>query len=49
MEYTLIKPSGERMQFYVESVGELYQRIYGGVLLKNNGQPLLKLVDKLAA
>ena len=49
MEYTLIKPSGERMQFYVESVAEMYQRIYGGVLLKNNGQPVLKLVDKLAA
>ena len=49
MMYTLIKPSGERMQFYVESVAEMYQRIYGGVVLKNNGQPHLKLVDKLAA
>ena len=48
MEYTLVKPDGSRMQFYVESVGELYQRIYGGVLLKNN-RPNLKLVDKLAA
>lgn len=48
MEYTLIKPSGERMQFYVEAVAEMYQRIYGGVLLKNN-RPYLKLVDKLAA
>lgn len=49
MEYTLIKPSGERMQFYVEAVAEMYQQIYGGVLLKRNGQPVLKLVDKLAA
>ena len=49
MIYTLIKPTGERMQFYIESVAEMYQRIYGGVLLKRNGQPVLKLVDKLAA
>ena len=49
MIYTLIKPSGRRMQFYVESVAEMYQRIYGGVLLKNNGEPHLKLVDRLAA
>ena len=49
MEYTLIKPSGERMQFYVESVAEMYQRIYGGVLLKNNGKPCLKLVAQKAA
>ena len=49
MEYTLILPSGRRMQFYVESVAEMYCRIYGGVLLKRNGEPLLKLVDKLAA
>ena len=49
MEYTLIKPSGERMQFYVAAVAEMYQQIHGGVLLKNNGKPLLKLVDRLAA
>ena len=49
MEYTLIKPSGERMQFYVEAVAQMYQTIYGGVLLKRNGKPLLKLVDRLAA
>jgi hypothetical protein len=49
MEYTLILPSGRRMQFYLESVAEMYQGIYGGVLLKSNGQPVLKLVDRLAA
>lgn len=49
MEYTLILKSGRRMQFYVESVAEMYQTIYGGVLLKNNGKPCLKLVDRLAA
>jgi|LakMenEpi03Aug12_release.lakeMendotaPanAssembly.Ray.scaffolds.fasta_scaffold3877203_1 hypothetical protein len=49
MEYTLVKPNGQRMQFYVLSVAEMYQTIHGGLLLKNNGQPVLKLVDKLAA
>lgn len=49
MEYTLIMPTGRRMQFYVESVAEMYQRIYGGVLLKNNGKPCLKLVAQKAA
>ena len=49
MEYTLILPSGRRMQFYVESVAEMYCKIYGGVLLKRNGQAHLKLVDRLAA
>jgi hypothetical protein len=48
MEYTLIMPSGRRMQFYVESVAEMYRTIYGGVLLKNN-KAQLKLVDRLAA
>jgi len=49
MEYTLIMKNGRRMQFYVLAVAEMYQRINGGVLLKNNGQPHLKLVDRLAA
>jgi hypothetical protein len=49
MPFTLIKPTGERMQFYILSLAETYQQIYGGVLLKNNGLPHLKLVDKLAA
>ena len=49
MEYTLIMKSGRRMQFYIESVAEMYQRIYGGVLLKNNGKPCLKLVAQKAA
>jgi hypothetical protein len=49
MEYTLITKNGRQMKFYIQGVAELYQRIHGGVLLKNNGQPMLKLVDKLAA
>lgn len=49
MIWTLVKPSGERMQFYFLAVAEMYQTIHGGVLLKNNGEPYLKLVDKRAA
>jgi hypothetical protein len=49
MEYTLIMKSGRQMKFYVLAVAEMYQQIHGGVLLENNGRPLLKLVDKLAA
>jgi hypothetical protein len=49
MQFTLIMKNGQQMQFYIESVAEMYQTIYGGVLLKNNGRPHLKLVDKLAA
>jgi len=49
MPYTLIMKNGRQMKFYIESVAEMYQRIHGGVLLKNNGQPVLKLVDRLAA
>ena len=48
MDYTLIKPNGTRMQFYLESVALMYQTIHGGVLLVRN-RPLLRLVDKLAA
>jgi hypothetical protein len=48
VEYTLIMKNGKQMQFYVLSLAETYQTIYGGVLLKNN-RPMLALVDKLAA
>jgi hypothetical protein len=48
MEYTLIMKNGREMNFYLLSVAEMYQTIYGGVLLKNN-RPYLRLVDKLAA
>ena len=49
MPYTLILKDGRQMKFYIESVAEMYRNIYGGVLLKDNGRPVLKLVDKLAA
>lgn len=48
MDYTLIKPNGTEMKFYLESMAELYQSIYGGRILYK-GRPMLKLVDKLAA
>jgi len=48
MPYTLIMKD-RQMGFYILDVAEMYQRIYGGVLLNNNRRPLLRLVDKLAA
>lgn len=48
MPYTLILKD-RQMKFYILAVAEMYQQIYGGVLLKDNGRPVLKLVDKLAA
>jgi hypothetical protein len=48
MPYTLIMKD-RQMGFYILELAEMYQRIYGGVLLKSNGQPCLKLVDRLAA
>jgi hypothetical protein len=46
MNYTLIKPDGTEMKFYIRSVAELYLSIHGGRIV---GKPELKLVDKLAA
>jgi hypothetical protein len=46
MNYTLIKPNGTEMKFYLRAVAELYQQINGGRIV---GVPELKLVDKLAA
>lgn len=34
MKYTLITKNGKIKQFYVESLANLYQEIYGGVVLK---------------
>jgi hypothetical protein len=47
MPYTLILKD-RQMKFYILAVAEMYQGIYGGILL-NNDRPLLKLVDRLAA
>jgi hypothetical protein len=46
MNYTLIKPCGTEMKFYLRTVAELYQRLHGGRIV---GVPELKLVDRLAA
>lgn len=48
MDYTLVLPNGKTMEFYLQEIAELYQRLYGGILLKK-GRPALRLVDKLAA
>ena len=48
MQYTLIKPNGSEMKFYLQEMAELYQSIYGGRILYN-GRPMLRLVDKKAA
>lgn len=47
--YTLIKPNGQQMKFYVLAVAEMYQRNHGGILLTGLGRPQLRLVDKRAA
>lgn len=44
MEYTLVMPTGRRMQFYLRSVAELYQSLNGGYILTNDGRAALKLV-----
>jgi hypothetical protein len=46
MNYTLIKPNGTEMKFYLRAVAELYQKINGGRIV---GVPELKVVDTLAA
>ena len=33
MPYTLITENGKVMQFFIQSVAELYQTIYGGVVV----------------
>ena len=46
MQYTLIKPDGSEMKFYLREMAELYCTIYGGRVV---GKPNLVLVDKKAA
>jgi len=36
MEYTLITKQGRVMQFYIESVAQLYQSLNGGVIITKN-------------
>ena len=45
MNYTLILPTGKIMTFYIKSLAETYQNIYGGTLvtkeaLYNNSNPV---------
>lgn len=43
MTYTLITKQGRVLQFFVLAVAELYQTLYGGVVVTNE---VLKEVDK---
>ena len=48
MRYTLVRPNREPMKFYIRELAEVYQSIYGGILLDGK-KPALRLVEKLAA
>ena len=43
MKYTLITANGSIQQFYVKSVADLYQKLYGGVVFTQ--QILTEMVD----
>ena len=50
MKYTLLTANGSIKQFYVKSVADLYQRLYGGVvfssqILDQNGLSLDNSAD----
>ena len=36
MRFTLITKNGRIMQFYVQSVAEMYRNLYGGVLVSED-------------
>jgi hypothetical protein len=36
MQYTLIMPNGKIMQFYLQAMAEMYQRLNGGVVVTND-------------
>ena len=36
MQYTLIMRKGKVMQFYIQAMAELYQNLYGGVIVTND-------------
>lgn len=35
MQFTLITKEGKVMQFFIQAVAEMYQTIYGGVVVTN--------------
>lgn len=43
MRYTLIQKNGKTRKFYILGVAEMYQSLYGGVVLDSD-KPVLKLV-----
>jgi hypothetical protein len=46
MSYTLIKPNGTEMKFYLRETAMLYLKIHGGRIV---GPPQLTVVNKIAA
>lgn len=36
MQYTLITSNGKVMQFYIQAMAEMYQNLYGGVIVTND-------------
>ena len=36
MKYTLIMRNGKIMQFYIQAMAEMYQNLYGGVIVTND-------------
>ena len=46
MQFTLITKRGTIMQFFIKSVAELYQQIYGGVVFSSQ---ILEVVETVVA
>jgi hypothetical protein len=48
MRYTLLTANGSIKQFYVKSVADLYQRLYGGVVFSSQVLDTVAQPDTMA-
>lgn len=48
MKYTLLTANGSIKQFYVKSVADLYQRLYGGVVFSSQVLDTVAQSDTMA-
>lgn len=48
MTYTLLTANGSIKQFYVKSVADLYQRLYGGVVFSSQELDTVAQPDTMA-
>lgn len=48
MKYTLLTANGSIKQFYVKSVADLYQRLYGGVVFSSQVLDTVAQPDTMA-